>query len=146
MNALAVENLSHSFGNRQVLQNVSFTVAEGRMCILLGRNGAGKTTLFSLITGLYYARAGLVRVFDMAMQANPSAALAQFSATPDGVIVLAPAGIGGGGGGAEFSLGGEAPLLGVVRDRWLPSHPRVSPRRPSCDCHESLPAGIVVPP
>ncbi|TIV09169.1 MAG: ATP-binding cassette domain-containing protein, partial [Mesorhizobium sp.] len=53
MNALAIENLSHSFGTRQVLQNVSFTVAEGRMCILLGRNGAGKTTLFSLITGLY---------------------------------------------------------------------------------------------
>jgi ABC-2 type transport system ATP-binding protein len=77
MNALAVENLSHSFGARPVLQNVSFTVAEGRMCILLGRNGAGKTTLFSLVTGLYYARTGLVRVFDMAMQANPSAALAQ---------------------------------------------------------------------
>ncbi|RWX62403.1 ATP-binding cassette domain-containing protein, partial [Mesorhizobium sp. M2A.F.Ca.ET.039.01.1.1] len=64
MTALAIENLSHSFGTRQVLQNVSFTVAEGRMCILLGRNGAGKTTLFSLITGLYYARTGLVRVFD----------------------------------------------------------------------------------
>ncbi|TIP41804.1 MAG: ATP-binding cassette domain-containing protein [Mesorhizobium sp.] len=77
MNALAIENLSHSFGTRQVLQNVSFTVAEGRMCILLGRNGAGKTTLFSLITGLYYARTGLVRVFGMAMQVNPSAALAQ---------------------------------------------------------------------
>ncbi|MDG4877234.1 ATP-binding cassette domain-containing protein [Mesorhizobium sp. WSM4935] len=77
MNALAVENLCHSFGTRQVLQNVSLTVAQGRMCILLGLNGAGKTTLFSLITGLYYARTGLVRVFDIAMEANPSAALAQ---------------------------------------------------------------------
>ena len=52
----------------------------------------------------------------------PPDALAQFSATPDGVIVLAPEGV-----GAEFSFGRETPLLGVVRDRWLPSHPRVSP-------------------
>lgn len=52
----------------------------------------------------------------------PPDALAQFSATPDGVIVLAPEGV-----GAEFSPGRETPLLGVVRDRWLPSHPRVSP-------------------
>jgi ABC-2 type transport system ATP-binding protein len=77
MNALSVEDLGHSFGSRRVLEGVSFAVTEGRMCILLGRNGAGKTTLFSLITGLYHARAGSVRVFGQAMDANPSAALAQ---------------------------------------------------------------------
>ncbi|TPI85433.1 ATP-binding cassette domain-containing protein [Mesorhizobium sp. B2-8-9] len=77
MNALSVEELGHSFGNRRVLQGASFAVAEGRMCVLLGRNGAGKTTLFSLITGLYHARAGSVHVFGQAMEANPSAALAQ---------------------------------------------------------------------
>jgi ABC-2 type transport system ATP-binding protein len=77
MNALSVEDLGHSFGSRRVLEGVSFGVTEGRMCILLGRNGAGKTTLFSLITGLYHARAGSVRVFGQAMDANPSAALAQ---------------------------------------------------------------------
>ncbi|MBZ9757039.1 ATP-binding cassette domain-containing protein [Mesorhizobium sp. ESP6-5] len=77
MNALSVEDLGHSFGSRRVLQGVSFAVAEGRMCILLGRNGAGKTTLFSLITGLYHARVGSVQVFGQAMNANPSAALAQ---------------------------------------------------------------------
>ncbi|PBB84899.1 MULTISPECIES: ATP-binding cassette domain-containing protein [unclassified Mesorhizobium] len=77
MNALSVANLGHSFGNRRVLDSVSFSVAEGRMCVLLGRNGAGKTTLFSLITGLYHARAGSVRVFDHAMDANPAAALAR---------------------------------------------------------------------
>ncbi|TPM29965.1 ABC transporter ATP-binding protein [Mesorhizobium sp. B2-3-4] len=77
MNALSVENLGHSFGSRRVLDGVSFAVAQGRMCILLGRNGAGKTTLFSLITGLYHARAGSVHVFGQAMDVNPSAALAQ---------------------------------------------------------------------
>ncbi|UCI10515.1 ABC transporter ATP-binding protein [Mesorhizobium sp. B1-1-8] len=77
MNALSVEDLGHSFASQRVLQGVSFAVAEGRVCILLGRNGAGKTTLFSLITGLYHARAGSVQVFGQAMNANPSAALAQ---------------------------------------------------------------------
>ncbi|ESY64391.1 ATP-binding cassette domain-containing protein [Mesorhizobium opportunistum] len=77
MNALSVDHLSHSFGSRRVLDDVSFSVPEGGMCILLGRNGAGKTTLFSLITGLYHARAGSVLVFGHAMNANPSTALAE---------------------------------------------------------------------
>lgn len=52
----------------------------------------------------------------------PLRALDLLSATPDGVIVLAPEGV-----GAEFSVHRETPVLGVVRDRWLPTHPRVSP-------------------
>jgi hypothetical protein len=52
----------------------------------------------------------------------PQKGLTQLSATPDGAIVLAPEGL-----GAEFVLGRDVPLLGVVRDRWLPSNPRVSP-------------------
>ncbi len=51
----------------------------------------------------------------------PPAGLAQFSATPDGVIVLAPEGL------ADFAMPHDVPLLGVVRDRWLPSSPRVPP-------------------
>ena len=51
----------------------------------------------------------------------PPAGLAQFSATPDGVIVLAPEGL------ADFAMPHDVPLLGVVRDRWLPSSPRVAP-------------------
>ncbi|MCA0030882.1 ABC transporter ATP-binding protein [Mesorhizobium sp. B263B2A] len=77
MNVLSVEHLSHSFGSRRVLDEVSFSVPEGGMCILLGRNGAGKTTLFSLVTGLYHARAGSVLVLGHAMKASPSTALAQ---------------------------------------------------------------------
>jgi len=52
----------------------------------------------------------------------PPAGLVQLSAAPDGVLVLAPEGV-----NAEFSIERDVPLLGVVRDRWLPSGPRVSP-------------------
>jgi len=52
----------------------------------------------------------------------PPAGLAQLSATPDGVLVLAPEGL-----SAGFAVGRDVPILGVIRDRWLPSGPRVSP-------------------
>ncbi|PYP57374.1 MAG: hypothetical protein DMD40_08530 [Gemmatimonadetes bacterium] len=52
----------------------------------------------------------------------PLTGLAQLSAAPDGVLLLAPEGV-----GPEFALPRDVPLLGVVRDRWLPSSPRVSP-------------------
>ncbi|MES0003386.1 ATP-binding cassette domain-containing protein [Mesorhizobium sp. M0051] len=76
MNALSLDSVSHSFKQRRVLDAVSFSVAQGRVCILLGRNGAGKTTLFSLVTGLYHARFGSVQVFGHAMRTDPAAALA----------------------------------------------------------------------
>ena len=52
----------------------------------------------------------------------PLAGLAQLSATPDGVFALAPEGL-----APSFALPRDVPLLGVVRDRWLPSNPRLSP-------------------
>lgn len=37
--------------NRPVIKNVSLTVSDGRICVLLGHNGCGKTTLIKAITG-----------------------------------------------------------------------------------------------
>lgn len=75
--ALDVDDLSHRFGKRQALKEVSFTIAPGTFTILLGQNGAGKTTLFNLITRLYNSRSGHIRIFGTDMQADPSAALAK---------------------------------------------------------------------
>ncbi|MCW6679404.1 ATP-binding cassette domain-containing protein [Anaerococcus sp. NML200574] len=47
---LIIENLSKSFGKKEVLNNASFTFEKGIIYALLGRNGSGKTTLFRLIT------------------------------------------------------------------------------------------------
>lgn len=44
-----IENLSKSFGKKQVLQDVGFTFESGKIYGLLGRNGAGKTTLFNCV-------------------------------------------------------------------------------------------------
>ena len=74
---LVVEGLSHAFGERHALRNVSFQVKRGERTMLLGLNGAGKTTLFSLITRLYNHRSGSIRIFGWEIKHKPSEALAR---------------------------------------------------------------------
>ena len=74
---LVVDGLSHAFGERQALRNVSFQLNRGDRTMLLGLNGAGKTTLFSLITRLYNHRGGSIRIFGWEIKHKPSEALAR---------------------------------------------------------------------
>ncbi len=75
--ALEVAGLNHAFGARPVLRDVGFSVRPGDFCVLLGLNGAGKTTLFALITRLFHARGGGIRVFGHDIARDSSAALAR---------------------------------------------------------------------
>ena len=70
--ALAVDRVSHAYGSRKALDAVSFSVAPGTFAVLLGLNGAGKSTLFAILTHLYAARTGVVRIFghDMARESR----------------------------------------------------------------------------
>jgi len=49
---LRVENLSVSFGDEVIIQNLSFNVLHGEVLIILGPNGAGKTVLLKTLLGL----------------------------------------------------------------------------------------------
>jgi ABC-2 type transport system ATP-binding protein len=75
MSALAVEGLSHFYGPRKALDNVSFEIEPARFVALLGLNGAGKSTLFSLITRLYAVRSGRIAIFGHDVEREPGAAL-----------------------------------------------------------------------
>lgn len=57
---LNVECLTKSFGNKTVLDNLSFCVNEGEILGILGPNGAGKSTAFNIISGLLGADSGKV--------------------------------------------------------------------------------------
>ncbi|NYH46272.1 ABC-2 type transport system ATP-binding protein [Micromonospora jinlongensis] len=57
---LRLDGVDRSFGDRQVLKNVSFEVAAGRMTGFVGANGAGKTTTMRIILGVLSADAGEV--------------------------------------------------------------------------------------
>ena len=61
--ALEVSAVSHSYGQKRALSEVSFSLAPATFTVLLGLNGAGKTTLFSLISHLYNTRHGSIRIF-----------------------------------------------------------------------------------
>lgn len=47
-----IKNLSKSFGNKKVLDNVSFNVYNNEMLIIIGFSGSGKSTLLRIISGL----------------------------------------------------------------------------------------------
>lgn len=58
MAILDVQNLTLSFGENMLFDNVSFDVKEKEKVGLIGCNGAGKTSLFKIITGEYTADSG----------------------------------------------------------------------------------------
>src|SRR5882724_7713869 len=61
--AVAIEGLSHCYGARRALDDVTFSIPGATFAVLLGLNGAGKSTLFSLITRLYAVQRGRIRIF-----------------------------------------------------------------------------------
>jgi ABC-2 type transport system ATP-binding protein len=75
--ALDVAGVSHAYGGRPALRDVTLRVAPGRFTALLGLNGAGKTTLFSLVTRLFDARSGRIRVLGHDVAREPGEALRQ---------------------------------------------------------------------
>jgi branched-chain amino acid transport system ATP-binding protein len=61
--ALEVKGLTKTFGGLRAVDGVSLEIPVGSLSALIGPNGSGKTTLFNLITNLYRADAGEVRLF-----------------------------------------------------------------------------------
>ncbi|MEU4426220.1 ATP-binding cassette domain-containing protein [Actinoplanes sp. NPDC024001] len=57
---LNVDTVNRSFGDRQVLKDVSFAVEAGRLTGFVGANGAGKTTTMRIILGVLAADSGSV--------------------------------------------------------------------------------------
>ena len=54
------ENVSISYGNRTVLDNINFRINEKTIHGLLGPNGAGKSTIYHLLTGLIQPKKGKI--------------------------------------------------------------------------------------
>lgn len=73
---IQLEDVSKSFGTRQLLRSVTFDVPNGCITTLLGANGVGKTTTLRIITGLMAPSGGSVLVdgFDVARESLQSRA------------------------------------------------------------------------
>ena len=61
MSSLEISHLKVSLGNRLILDDLSFSLAEGQIAALLGPSGCGKTTLLRSIAGLIQPSDGTIR-------------------------------------------------------------------------------------
>ncbi|MBQ1621332.1 ABC-F family ATP-binding cassette domain-containing protein [Selenomonas bovis] len=60
MSILNVQHVSHSYGGREIFEDVSFRLLKGEHVALVGANGEGKTTFLSILTGKLTPDAGTV--------------------------------------------------------------------------------------
>ena len=60
--AIEFKNISLSYGNRLILDNISFKINAGQIFGMLGPNGVGKSTIFNLITGLIKPKDGRIKI------------------------------------------------------------------------------------
>ena len=69
---IQLDRLSHNYGDRLALDNLSFSVQAGEIFGLLGPNGSGKTTLFRILSTLMVPTGGTacIQGYDVARQAN----------------------------------------------------------------------------
>jgi lipopolysaccharide export system ATP-binding protein len=59
---ISFENISLSYGDRLILDNINFKINEGEIFGMLGPNGVGKSTIFNLITGLINPNSGKIKL------------------------------------------------------------------------------------
>ena len=71
MGYLRTENISKSFGEKKVIDEISIHLDEGEIVCLLGVSGSGKTTLFNVISGLYKPDGGKIFLSDKDITGEP---------------------------------------------------------------------------
>ncbi len=62
--AIEFNNLTKTFGEHTVLNNLDFNIHEGKITTILGFSGAGKSTLLKHILGIFHPTSGQVKVLD----------------------------------------------------------------------------------
>ena len=68
---ITVENVSHAFGNKTVLDDINLSIGKGEFVTILGPSGCGKTTLMRLIAGFLKLSEGKISVAGSDMSQTP---------------------------------------------------------------------------
>jgi iron complex transport system ATP-binding protein len=107
--AITTSNLSHFFGKRNVLKDVSFSVEKGDFFIIIGPNGSGKTTLMKLVAGILKPQQGQIKILGLPNRSYRPKALARAVAfLPQRLPLDLPFTVG------EAVLLGRAPYQGAL--------------------------------
>ena len=70
-----ISEVSHNFGQKRVLDQITLSIKKGTFCALLGPNGAGKSTLFSALTRLLIPAQGTIKIHGNDIHKSPRPAL-----------------------------------------------------------------------
>jgi len=83
MTLLQVQNLYGGYTNKNVLENISFSVNRGEIVALIGLNGAGKSTTIKHIIGLMEPRRGTITINGKSFSDDPTLYRSQFTYIPE---------------------------------------------------------------
>ena len=72
---IEISEISHNFGQKRVLDQITLSIKKGTFCALLGPNGAGKSTLFSALTRLLIPTQGVIKIHGNDIHKSPRPAL-----------------------------------------------------------------------
>ena len=72
---IEISEVSHNFGQKRVLDQITLSIKKGTFCALLGPNGAGKSTLFSALTRLLIPTHGTIKIHGNDIHKSPRPAL-----------------------------------------------------------------------
>jgi len=107
--AVCTRNLSYSYGDIEVLKDLSFSVYKGDFFVIIGPNGSGKTTLLKLISGIFEPLKGTLEIFDRPMSHYSRRTLAKTVAfVPQIAPIDFPFTV------TELVLMGRSPHLGIL--------------------------------
>ena len=126
---IEVKNLSFSYADRPVLQDISFSVKNGEFLSILGPNGVGKSTLFRCVLGLLSGYTGQVlvdgvdaRTFTVREAAKHIAYIPQSSRPIFNYSVFDIVLMGRTAGLSTFRRSEERRVGKECRSRWSPYH------------------------
>ena len=85
---VTVEELTFSYGSRQVLHGISFALGRGEVVGLLGPNGAGKSTTIKVLTGILPPGGGSVRVAGFSMPTEAVEAKKRIGYVPESAALF----------------------------------------------------------
>ena len=80
---ILVENFSKKYGDKTVVNDISFTARDGAITGFIGHNGAGKSTTIKAITGVIKPTAGTIRINGIDIAKNALEAKRQFGYVSD---------------------------------------------------------------
>jgi urea transport system ATP-binding protein len=69
---LAINNLEVSYGLSKVIHDLTFTVGDQEILVIMGRNGMGKTTLLKSLIGILQSKSGSIKLGDQEVSTLPA--------------------------------------------------------------------------